>query len=285
MKANTQDIIKYKKLRRRLKLSRIACTGLLEEIWHLTQKNTPRGDIGKLSNDDIATIVEWDGDPDELVDALTECGWLDKSEKHRLVVHKWKWHAPSFVRGVLARRGETFVEDDLTIVATSDPTIVATGDATSDATIDPYYLAYPSLANPNQAKPSPSGGNSAAAGGGFFVFPEGLRDEINRECVRIHSALFPSNFPPCRLRNEREEIFRIAALRVIGELPESVVAGILRDVKQEPPQKPIRFFRAAVMKRCSEDFGIDAAGLMALVQIPEWAESMVEPKSKGVLAT
>lgn len=105
MKHSTPEGIKFKKLQRRLKLRRYATVGILESLWIATIKNSPAGDIGRFDNETIAIECDWDGDADELVDALTECGWLDKCATSRLVVHDWHDHAPYFVRGVVSKRG------------------------------------------------------------------------------------------------------------------------------------------------------------------------------------
>lgn len=103
MKPNTPELLKFKKLQRRLQVSVAQLVGHLELLWIATAKNAPRGDIGRFSNEDIAIACYWDGDPDELIHALVECRWLDVSESHRLVVHDWRDHAPTWVIGSLAR--------------------------------------------------------------------------------------------------------------------------------------------------------------------------------------
>ena len=84
MKQGAESKLKFKKLQRRLGLSRWQCTGLLETLWQVTCQNAWLGDIGKLSNEDIAAVMEWEGNSDELVMALLETGWIDHSDEHRL---------------------------------------------------------------------------------------------------------------------------------------------------------------------------------------------------------
>ncbi|MCF7848734.1 MAG: hypothetical protein K9M45_07790 [Kiritimatiellales bacterium] len=105
MKATIEMHPKFKKLKRRLDLPLWQVKGLLEAVWNLTAQTAYRGDIGKLSNDDIAASIEWDGDADELIMALLETGWLDKSENHRLVVHDWEDHCAKYVKANIARYG------------------------------------------------------------------------------------------------------------------------------------------------------------------------------------
>jgi hypothetical protein len=97
MKTGTTDLIKFKRLQKRLGVSKALTVGVLGVLWETTARNTPRGDIGRLANEDIAAEMEWDGDADELVAALVAEKWLDTSKEHRLLVHDWPDHAPEFI--------------------------------------------------------------------------------------------------------------------------------------------------------------------------------------------
>jgi hypothetical protein len=101
MKIATIEKLKFKRLQRRLELPLWQAVGLLESLWKVTYRNAPAGDIGRLSNEDIAAAIEWKGDADELVAALVECRWLDEDDIHRLLIHDWEeeceaWHRGSF---------------------------------------------------------------------------------------------------------------------------------------------------------------------------------------------
>lgn len=108
MKYSTTQLFKFKKLKRRLGLSEFEAIGLLEALWHCTAANCQRGDIGQLSDEDIAAAIEWDRDPEELVEALLAYGWLDACDTHRLVVHDWHEHCPNFIKGNLAKHDKQF---------------------------------------------------------------------------------------------------------------------------------------------------------------------------------
>lgn len=106
MKHTAKELVKFKKLQRRLGFSKQReVIGLLESLWHLAQRECPRGDIGRLDDESIAIELEWDGEPEKLVDALVETGWLDRCAQHRLVIHDWAEHAPRFVHGVAQKKG------------------------------------------------------------------------------------------------------------------------------------------------------------------------------------
>ena len=101
--------MKFRKLQRRLGTTRLITVGTLELLWIATQKNSPQGDIGRFTDEEIAIECEWDGDPAVLVNALVDCGWLDRCQERRLVVHDWQEHAPSWVKRQLGRHKRDFV--------------------------------------------------------------------------------------------------------------------------------------------------------------------------------
>lgn len=116
MKQNTTSKLKFKKLRRALgdpPLYQIV--GLLEALWQFAATDAPLGDIGKFSNEEIAMAVEWQGDPDELIEALVSTEWLDLSDRHRLVIHHWHEHVPNYLKQRIQRQvekgGESFVTE------------------------------------------------------------------------------------------------------------------------------------------------------------------------------
>lgn len=97
MKDDTVDLVKFRRLMRRLDLREWQAVGVLESLWRFTRKNAPMGDVGRFTNVDIAAAIDWRGDADDLIDALRD-GWLDDvGGLQRLVCHDWYDHAPSFV--------------------------------------------------------------------------------------------------------------------------------------------------------------------------------------------
>lgn len=110
MKREAVNHTKMARFERRLDLRRYEAVGLLELLWHLATKEAPAGNIGKLSDDDIAMAVGWDGDPPALCDALVEAGWLDRHEGYRLIVHDWSQHCEDSVHAKLARAKCLFVD-------------------------------------------------------------------------------------------------------------------------------------------------------------------------------
>jgi hypothetical protein len=158
MKAGTTELLKFVKLQRRLGESRRGIIGLLEGLWLSTAKNCPTGDIGRFTNEEIAIMVDWEGDPDLLVDSLIECGWLDVCSDHRLIVHDWSDHCPQYVRGNLKKHGREIIAEptkqppkEPTKQPPKEPAKQPPKEPAKQPTMD--GATKPSLAKPNQAKP------------------------------------------------------------------------------------------------------------------------------------
>lgn len=110
MKPGAETKLKFKQLKRRLKLAHWQVVGVLETLWRVTEANTPEGDIGRLTDDEIAAAFEWEGDSSELVAALVDCRWIDRNESFRLIVHDWSIHCPNHLKGNLAKYGKQFAD-------------------------------------------------------------------------------------------------------------------------------------------------------------------------------
>ena len=145
MKSSTPELLKFRRLQRTLHESRRGTIGLLEGMWLEVAKNCPQGDIGRFTNEEIAIMTDWEGDPDTLVDALVECQWLDRCDSHRLVVHDWAEHCPTYIRGNLASHGKHFAKATRNEQAAKQSAIASCSEGTTTK---------PSLTKPNQAKPS-----------------------------------------------------------------------------------------------------------------------------------
>jgi len=153
MKHQTPDTMKFKKFARRLSLREYEAAGLLELLWIATQKNAPRGDIGRYDNEEIAIALDWPGDQNELVQAFVETGWLDECPVHRLVVHDWEDHAPRFVHA-LAKRLGGFAKPMIDSASLQSATTVPDCSASlKGTTVADYSMPTPNLTKPNLTKP------------------------------------------------------------------------------------------------------------------------------------
>jgi ParB-like chromosome segregation protein Spo0J len=63
--------------------------GAVRLLFAATEKHTPRGDIGKLSDPAIATACGFTGNAEQFVSALVQEGFLQRDIEHRLLVSDW----------------------------------------------------------------------------------------------------------------------------------------------------------------------------------------------------
>jgi hypothetical protein len=103
MKRTAMQHTKLKRLVRVLQIPQYAAVGILESLWHLTAREALMGNIGKLTNEDIAAWIDWEGDADSLVAALVSSGWIDEDSTHRLVIHDWLEHADDTTKKAISR--------------------------------------------------------------------------------------------------------------------------------------------------------------------------------------
>jgi len=103
MKRTAMQHTKLIRLMRAMQVPKYAAVGILESLWHLTAREAPAGNIGKLTDEDIAAWIDWQGDASLLVVALVSSGWLNVCEKSRLIVHDWHEHADDATDNHVAR--------------------------------------------------------------------------------------------------------------------------------------------------------------------------------------
>ena len=80
---------KTRKLATLLDIEVPCALGMVEALWHVTAEQAPAGNIGKLSNQDIAMEMFYTKDANSLIEAFVEAGWIDANDTHRLVTHDW----------------------------------------------------------------------------------------------------------------------------------------------------------------------------------------------------
>jgi hypothetical protein len=112
MKHGTENKLKFKELKRALRLPLWQVKGLLQSVWDFTADNAMHGDIGRFTDAQIALGIEYDGDAVRLISSLVDAGWLERSRAHRLIVHDWPDHCEEWVKKRVKRSGIPFVESD-----------------------------------------------------------------------------------------------------------------------------------------------------------------------------
>lgn len=66
--------------------------GMLVSLWTWAAQNAYHGDLSECSSRVIANACRWKKDPEKLVQALQDCGWLDGS-----VLHDWEEYAELYI--------------------------------------------------------------------------------------------------------------------------------------------------------------------------------------------
>ena len=152
MKTGTEQNLKYEHLKSILGIPKYQITGILESLWQMACKSAPLGNIGKHSNSLISIGMEWDDDPDKLINALIESGWLEPvDDANRLIIHDWEDHAPEYIKKRIrrqttadnGRQNRTRLDNVGQCLTTADKT-------GHDWTVS----ANGTIAKPSQAKPS-----------------------------------------------------------------------------------------------------------------------------------
>lgn len=113
MKSGTDSKLKFKQLQRALDLPLWQARGLLDTLWDFAVNNCPAGNIGRFTDDEIATGIDWRGDATKLIETLVSVRWLDRHETHRIIVHDWPEHCEDRVKTALAKAGELFADGSI----------------------------------------------------------------------------------------------------------------------------------------------------------------------------
>lgn len=83
---------KTKKLARLLGVSLPAAVGHLHYFWWWALDFAQDGTLEKYDGYDLADAMQWDGDPDHLVEALISAGYIDDTDDG-LMIHDWGEYA------------------------------------------------------------------------------------------------------------------------------------------------------------------------------------------------
>lgn len=84
--------------------------GALDLLWAWAAKYAQAGDVGRWREDEIAAAADADDVPEAFVAAMVECGLMDRSDVHGLVIHDWPDHCEDAVHTALARARKLFAD-------------------------------------------------------------------------------------------------------------------------------------------------------------------------------
>lgn len=65
----------------------------LQELWCWAAEHRPDGDLSGMTDEEIAGVASWGGDPNQFVHSLSQNGWLDGGKQ----IHDWDDHQPYIV--------------------------------------------------------------------------------------------------------------------------------------------------------------------------------------------
>lgn len=110
MKREALGHAKFKLLARDLGCSLNEARGICATLWMVAGIGFPRGDIGRLNNEELAIALDHEGDADVLVAALTRRRLLDPipESNGRLYVHDWHEHCDDMIHAKLIGSVQTF---------------------------------------------------------------------------------------------------------------------------------------------------------------------------------
>lgn len=227
----------------------LVATGLLERIWHIGISEAHRGDIGsKLDNEEIAEIIGWHGDAEELIALLVSEKWLDVHPTHRLLIHDWHIHAPRHVKGNAAKSGGFLTCD---------------GNSLGDVPYDTKEAPLGSDTEPNLTKHNQT--NRSIDRATVFSGKEIGEDEwkeLQPKLKATRKAIQPDERR--KLKDADRELL-IAAAAIEKRAGVTLIDPILKSMKETKPQKPFPYFRTSFINACNA-VGLD--GRRALISIP-----------------
>ena len=96
--SNLRNHPKVKRMARQLKLSLPETVGYLTLFWGFVAEFAPQGDISRFNAEDIASGIEWPGEPEVFINAMLDCGpggspgFLEKTSGGEMLVHDWEEH-------------------------------------------------------------------------------------------------------------------------------------------------------------------------------------------------
>lgn len=288
-----RNIVKYRRLVRALQtaygcsrmMADTLAVGTLEKLWHLTCNSARRGDIGRISDIEIADELGWEGDPEIIVNILIETEWIDTSDEYRLVIHDWHDHAPGYINknihkvggyvtGVRKRSQNDFAEEGCNHIPPTGRN--KTPDLSTNARI-------PNETKPNQTKVGrhskatstkdlPVGDDGDDAATAAIAPPEPFK------AYRLGRRVGKSNS-----RGDEVLAWKLTALApVLGEAWFANLTTAL-ELVTEKPKKPWAYVRTVAEDGSKERPGPGKEGLAELLKrVPgppaDWPGCCVEPR-------
>ena len=126
-----------------LGIPQYSAVGILISLWTWALSNAEDGSLFGFPSNAIARACYWDGDPDALVDALTESGWIDEDS----ALHDWYDYAGRLIE--FRKKERTRLKEYRSRTKQDrTSTVYSTNNVEYTATV-------PNRTVPNQTKPQP----------------------------------------------------------------------------------------------------------------------------------
>jgi len=222
MKVGAKDHVKVKRLKRKLGIPLYQAVGILETLYQVAASSADDGGIGRYCNEDIAIELEWEGDPDQLIQALVGSGLVDDCSTNRLTVHDWLDHAPDFIKDRLRKR-----------TGNSDASRNSGGNSDSDRNSPgDSALTNANQTKPNQLKPNHGSGRSRNRNGALTSL---LVDDL-RDSAKV-LQWFANSYP--NRQSQDAQLFALAAAQAAmrgGDPPALFVFIVSKDSRESVRQ-------------------------------------------------
>lgn len=246
----------------RLNTTRAHAIGILTLLFDFTAAYSPAGDIGRHRDGAIARACDWTSEPEILISALVESGWLDRNDEYRLIVHDWPDHCEQWVRLKLQKLGIPFLSVYFPAEAIAvpsaehsiEPTAVPPAEGSRTRPRGPPSLAKPSLASTTTPQSPPS----AVASWGETWSRVDVGDEFF-ERVREEANRF-ARLKRCTL--DRDLVWQACWVSV--EFDRDCVAEICEKLRNGDVRSPTSYINGAMRKLCDRR-GEDWSTLKKLV--------------------
>lgn len=241
-----------------LDISKIHAAGIIGGLLNYTADVAPQGNIGKWPDEVIARACDWDGDPNEFVNALAKAGWLDEhpDPKHRFIIHDLEDHAENWWKQKVKKLNLEFIklpqcEDDFSPAVAQKPPSPGPAVAQPSPSVRPRPSILQTSSNPSSSQqllaeqeqdqntldydPNANPHNPANE---FTEEQQHVCDEIHNELCRV-------------LKVEPYEQFwlGIAESCVLSEDNLKFTAKMLKQFEEHPPDRPSAVFRARWKER------------------------------------
>lgn len=149
-----QNLSGHRKTRKMAKLlneKRVHVVGYLVTLWSWALDNAPNGRIDNIGSDVLADAAEYEGNPDEFLEALIDVCFVDRREDSTLWLHDWEEYTGRLIQK-RAKNAERMREARAAEKEARDDNVQRTCNARAGATV-------PNSTVPNHTPPNPPQGD------------------------------------------------------------------------------------------------------------------------------